>query len=238
MDFVRERDGVDYRTARERLGLALPAPDPARPSIRPPVPNTSVDPPPARWRQAAGEFQGETAWWLWQPEGERALDYLHRRGFRDRAILQAGLGYNPQDRRVPREEWGLSPDPDHPIWLPRGIVIPWFVHGEIWRINIRRPLSPRQIEAGEPKYVGPAGWRNCLYNVDALDGERPAMLVEGELDALAVWQEAADVALAVATGSAGGGRSGGWLGRLAYAPLVLVAFDADDAGDKASAYWL
>ena len=64
------------------------------------------------------------------------------------------------------------------------------------------------------------------------------MLVEGEFDALTIRQEASDLVVAVASGSTMGARRIKWLARLALAPLVLVAFDADDAGEQASNYWL
>ncbi len=47
-------------------------------------------------------------------------------------------------------------------------------------------------------------------------------------------------AVAVATGATGGARRAAWVARLALAPTVLVAFDADPngAGDQAAAWWL
>ena len=103
--------------------------------------------------------------------------------------------------------------------------------GELWRVNIRRP-------GGSPKYIGPAGWSNALYRADLLLSGLPAVLLEGEIDALTVAQRVGDLVSAVATGSTTGGRRSPWLTRLAAAPLVLVAFDADQAGEEASAYWL
>jgi len=115
--------------------------------------------------------------------------------------------------------------------LPRGVVIPWWIGGGLWRVNIRRPV-------GEPKYVGPAGSSNGLYNADGLMGKLPAMLVEGEIDGLTVKQCAGDLVTGVASGSTCGSRNLHWIAKLALAPLVLVAFDCDDAGEHASGYWL
>jgi len=64
------------------------------------------------------------------------------------------------------------------------------------------------------------------------------MILEGEIDALTVRQLAGDLVAAAATGSAAGGRRSQWVARLALAPSVLVSFDADDAGEKAAAWWL
>ena len=105
------------------------------------------------------------------------------------------------------------------MWLPRGVVIPWLIDGSLWRVNIRRP-------AGEPKYIGPVGSANGLYHADGLVAGTPAMLLEGELDALTIKQHAGDLVVPVATGSTGGARRTRWIARLALCSLVLVAFDA------------
>jgi hypothetical protein len=72
------------------------------------------------------------------------------------------------------------------------------------------------------------------------------ILVEGEIDALTIAQACGQEIAAVATGSTAGGRRNEWVARLALAPIVLVAFDADladqsgnpGAGDRAAAWWL
>jgi hypothetical protein len=63
------------------------------------------------------------------------------------------------------------------------------------------------------------------------------MMCEGELDALSVAQEAGDIVTAIATGSVSGGRSKFWQSRLAESSVVLVAFDADDAGETNAQFW-
>ena len=109
-------------------------------------------------------------------------------------------------------------------------------------MNIRRPAEDlaRDRERGlDPaKYIGPAGSSNGLYNADALRAGFPAVLVEGEIDALTIAQHGAGLAVAVATGSTHGARRTRWLARLAVASSVLVCYDADSAGDGAAAYWL
>ena len=42
----------------------------------------------------------------------------------------------------------------------------------------------------------------------------------------------------MATGSTQGGRHLRWLARLASASIVLVAYDADEAGETAAHFWL
>ncbi len=168
---------------------------------------------------------------LWAPEGAEALAWLRDvRGLTDKTIRAASLGYNPEDLHEDPQDWDLGGD-HKAVWLPRGVVIPWVTAGHLWRVNIRRP-------AGEPKYIGPAGWREALYRADTLAAAAPAVLVEGELDALTIDQHAGGLAAAVATGSTTGARRARWLARLAVCGTVLVAFDGDAAGDAAARYWL
>lgn len=140
-----------------------------------------------------------------------------------------------------RALWGLPPGPEaKAVWLPRGIVIPWQIEGGLWRINVRRPVTAKQIAAGEPKYIGPRGFANALYNADAIADGKPVLLVEGEIDAMTAIQAAPDLIATAATGSTAGARREPWIGRLAAAPCVLIAFDCDanGAGDSAAAWWL
>lgn len=116
------------------------------------------------------------------------------------------------------------------IWLPKGVVIPWTVKDDLWRVNVRR-------FEGDPKYCGPAGSGNGLYNADGLKPGKPAILVEGELDALSIAQVAGDLVTPVATGSTGGSRRALWEVLLSLCSVVLIAYDADDAGDDAWKYW-
>jgi DNA primase len=166
---------------------------------------------------------------LWSSVGVGALSYLRKRGFADKTIRAVRLGYIPEELREAPEMWGL-PAEHKPIWTPRGIAIPWRAAGSIWRLNIRRP-------SGKPKYIGPAGSANGLYGADGLYPGRPAVIVEGEFDAMAVAQEAGDLVAAVATGSTCGARHSRWVRLLAAAPWVLVAYDNDDAGQRAADWW-
>jgi len=245
IQYIRARDGVGYREACERLGVepasvACPSHAPAMLSVAYPAP---LLPPNPVWQAHGAVWAGECAARLWQPGGERALDYLRGRGLHDATLRTHAIGYHPHEGFEPPAEWGLPVVGDgqwRGVWLPRGIVIPWWIDGALWRLNVRRPLSLRQRLQGQPKYVGPAGFANGLYNAGALAPERPVVLVEGEIDALTVQQAMGDRVAAVATGSTCGSRRAAWLTRLAQAPVVLVAFDVDanGAGDRAAAWWL
>jgi DNA primase len=268
IQYLRERDGLSYREACERLGIdpgippphkhgahrrAPPAPalhGEAYAALRPGV--EALAPPNPTWRAHGSGWAARCAALLWEPKGARARDYLHKRGLFDGVLRSFNVGYNPQDTWEDHEQWGLArPDGNgdqgrNKVWIPRGITLPWYVDGQLWRLNVRRPLTPSRIARGEAKYIGPAGFSNALYNAGSVRSGRPVVLVEGEIDALTIVQACGEQAAAVATGSTGGGRRSAWVAKLALAPLVLLAFDADKfgadgspgAGDRAAAWWL
>lgn len=249
IEYVREREHLSFPDALARLGLAddhragaggsspsaarvlLPRHDPAYP-------------PPEDWQAAAIEFCNRAIAHLWGPEGERALTWLRDvRGLTDETITAASLGYNPNDEYAERAAWGLPPEEgEHGrprrVWLPRGVVIPWTIRGDLWRVNVRRPLTVAQQAAGEAKYVAPTGSGPGLYWADTLASDWPAVLVEGELDALTLYQHAGGLASPVATGGTGGAQRVKWLAELATCGRVLVAFDNDKAGEDKAGYWL
>jgi DNA primase len=237
IQFVRDYKGLSFRQAKEYLGLGGNG-------YHRPVDNqnhhklpASLHPPNRGWVDAAQTFIHRCQVALRDNAGAKALAWLHRRGLDDDTIREAGLGYNMADAYADRQTWGLAAEmgasgrPKR-LWLPRGVVIPWLVDGALWGLRIRRPL-------GDPKYYwAPGGVANALYNAGALAPGRPAMLLEGEIDALTVQQWAGDLVTAVATGSTHAGRRTKWIARLSLASMVLVAYDSDEAGDHAAAYWL
>lgn len=200
-------------------------------AARTPAPRLPVacDPPNATWQARAFDLVAIWQAALWADEGTKARAWLHGRGLSDDTIQRAGLGYNGADVHEDRALWGLPEGKQ--VWLPRGIAIPWFVGADLWRVNIRRPK-------GDPKYIGPAGCGVGLYEADGLTPGADALMCEGELDALTVHQVAGDLVHAVATGSTQGARRARWVSRLALCRRVLLAFDADKAGDEARAWWL
>ena len=249
IDFVQRRNRFDFAEAVAYLTSAVAlvsAPSlPAAALSRPPESHTV---PSATWQARGRAFAAECLTALWSEAGKTALAGLRTRGLTDETIRAAGLGWNYQDRHEARDAWGLPVETDDKgrprrVWLPRGVVIPWQVGPDLWRVNIRRPAEDlardraRGIENPQ-KYIGPAGFGNGLYNADALRSGCVAVLVEGEIDALTVAQHAGDLAVAVATGSTHGARRTRWIARLALASVVLVAYDADPPGQAAGDYWL
>jgi len=127
------------------------------------------------------------------------------------------------------------------VWLPEGILIPWYADGHIWKLHIRR-LSG--LKDGNAKYVQVKGSREGLYNVDTIRVDIPLVVCEGEFDALAGQQLCSDVASWVATGATTRARRDRWLARMGMASFVLVAYDDDvsdkngkRAGEEGALYW-
>lgn len=193
-----------------------------------------LQPPCEQWLEQAWPFLLSCQEKLWSDAGARALAWLHGRGLTDVTIRAAGLGYCDRDHYAVRAAWGLAPETTKDgkpkgLWLPRGVVIPWQIDGELWGVRIRRPV-------GDPKYyLIPGGQAAGLFNADQVKAEQPAIIVEGEIDALTICQAGY---AAVATGSTHGARRARWIMRLATADPILVAYDNDDAGNEAAAYWL
>lgn len=191
-----------------------------------------------------------------------ALEYLQHRGLSDATIITHLLGFYPSYKRVKADLWGYEyTDEDRKqkrmrkreIWIPRGIVIPWFDdRRQVICLRFRRLPGDESEEAkqfygvdertGEiHRYKAMYGSStHFLYRGELLSSGCSAALFEGEIDALITAQEVGTACTCVASGSTGWGRSDRFIRRLATCDQVLVCFDADEnlAGDKAAQYWL
>jgi DNA primase len=246
IDFLREYAGLTFLQACDELGLDAGSLYTSHPTSSPP---TDEEPPSRTWqeRAAAVVHQGQKI--LWSGRGRAALQYLRRRGFTDETIRGARLGYIPLtgEGRWIRDSlvsWGLSSadDPHACLWLPEGLLIPWFADEQLWKLTVRRLCG---LKAGEAKYVQVKGSGEGLYNVDALGAGVPLVVCESELDALSGQQTCADLAAFVATGATTRARRACWVERMKRAPWVLIAYDDDlpgsngrRAGDAGAVYWV
>lgn len=192
--------------------------------------NPTHEAPAKTWQETARTFVERCEGILWSEQGQTALDYLRARGLKDETIKMARLGYNPAVLRQSADKWGLK---KHNI-LAQGIVIPWFVGDDLWRVTIR----DEKATEGENRYRQVAGSSNGLYLGFLLGYDRPVVVTEGELDALSIAQEAGHEVSPVATGSTEGSHTARWIAALARKDLVLVAFDAEEKGDKAAQWWI
>ncbi len=246
ISFVEKHDGIDFKAAIAKLGLLSDAPvarrqhrendqrtsakivpeDKPRPGVLKSDYISLNDP---GYQRKADSFVTESILRLYSEQCRGALDYLLGRGLSLATIGAAELGYNPTDRH---ETWGAAD-----VYLPAGIVIPWQLEGQYWRVNFRRMGT---VEKGK-RYISAAGFANALYNADDIGFGSTVVMTEGEFDALAVRTGAASLLphglVAVATGTASGSRLLRWVARLFLADRVLLAFDMDKAGEDAAAWW-
>lgn len=205
------RHGEQVRpTSATATPRATPAPEP-------------TEPPDEAWQEAAWRYICESQERLWRAPGAKARDWLRRRGLSDETIEFAGLGYDPGRDSA---------------W--RCVTIPWYIGDDIWAVRRRFPAWSADNPHGPTgKFMMRKGSSGCgLYEADTITTTRPVVLVEGELDALSIVQEAGDLTAAVATGGIGQARRPRWIARLSMAPLVLVSFDAGAEAEPARRWWL
>lgn len=227
--YVMWFDGVDFKTAANALKLPLDS----RPFTPSHYKNDPDAPKPLGsdyaalndpdWQAGAQEFCRQSFDTLWTSQGIKARNYLINRGISEDVIESAGLGYNSTDYSI---QWGLTD-----IWVPRGIVIPWLIGNQIWRVNCRPP-----VPINGKKYIQAAGSANGLYNGEAVRRFRTVVITEGEFDSLVIRTHAPHV-VAVATGTASWARVTRWVSRLSIADEVLLSFDTDEAGEGAVSWW-
>ncbi len=244
IDYVRKRDHLSYPEAVEHLAMATKAETATRAAAPAAAPTSGfsepVEPPGPEWQARAWEFVVWAQVQLWSETGAEARGYLYERGLSEATIKASMLGWNPKRWEDKAERWGCDANAK-PIHLAAGVVIPtWSASAAnpgpwsetLWGARIRR------LEAdADPKYLAVRGSTPALFGVDGIRPDRPAVLVEGEFDALIIGQ-AVDSFTAIATGSTSWCRRARWLGLLARARRVAVAFDADQAGESAATWWV
>jgi len=199
--------------------------------VAPPLPELAEDrEPSAAWRAAGLRFFEEAETVLWSAEGERARAYLRGRGLNDETLRVWRVGFQPQEgRRDPAERWGFPARTasGQPAWvrIPRGIVLPWLLDGQLWQLKIRTNRE-------QPKYLAISGGHPCLFGADTLVAGEPAILAEGEFDTLLLWQEVGDLVGVATLGSCNRSLSAKALRYLLGCPRLLVAYDVDAEGEK------
>lgn len=176
----------------------------------------------------------------WQQVAKRFIDYSHenlfketnaihqlkQRGFTIETIERFSLGWNPTTLFDKKERWGLTPEIKENVfpkrqWLPKGIVIPSFEDSHPAKIKIRR--SDWISEDALPKYVEVSGSTQSasLYG----DPSKPVIIVESELDAILIQQEASELVCSIALGGVSKKPDVELHALLKRAPLILLSLD-------------
>ncbi len=193
------------------------------------------------WRQKAAKF----VHWGFdnifeQPE---VLAYLASRGIREETIVGHGLGWCEKkgggDVYRSRESWGLpavcgNNGRKKALWLPRGLIIPFFDEtGDVVKLRIRR-AGELKLFPGLRYYFVPGG----VNVTTVLNPDRPAhVVVESDLDAYLVAQEAGDLVGTLCLGSSAAKPDRRAAAVLRQSHHILNALDFDGAGAKAWQWW-
>ena len=252
IQFMRKYMGMSYAEACAALGIepkrtttsSFPArrvharPRPAHPAQMAPVPPKPAPAvlPCAEWMASAAAFVDscqrdiETS-----PE---ALLAVCGRFLTPYTAVQCGIGWNPADRYILRESWGLpvvelaGGGKRDKLILPRGLVIATRREAGTVALTVRcaddRPES-------RPKYWQVKGSSNVPFI--AGHAGLPVVLVESALDAALVWQESFGKLAALAFMGSTKPADADTDQFIKQAPLLLAAPDRDDAGEKAWSRW-
>ncbi len=237
IQYLRDKRGLTFQDACRFIGR-VPGP---RASATRPVPAAwepkEATSPAAAWQESARTFLDRAVAELWSREGGAIREWLKRKkGLGDATIEKASLGYSAADLYEARTAWGLAPalkedGKERCQWLPSGLVIPHIINGAVNRLRVRRDKP-----GDGARYICISGSSPSPMTMN-LDGAA-TIIVESELDALLLSQEAGDLVGVVALGSAQAKPDKKTHEILKRASLILVALDADEAGAKASwSFW-
>lgn len=201
IQLLRDAKGMTFKEACVQLGRQTTAMKRGRTPILPShaskefVPKKSSDPA-CLWQSRAIDLVSAAEKALLADSTQ--LGWLEGRGITAAAISRFRLGWLPKDRWLPKTSWGLD-DNGKKLWLPAGFFIPWFTGEDVHRIRIRRPQSD-----AEPRYyIVPGSGTSPMMIPPAIPSGRAAawVIVESELDAILIAQEAGDLAGCAGLGS-------------------------------------
>ena len=200
----------------EKQEVRLTTPEPAI------APNTE-------WQKTAKAFVDWSFNNIWKKGELKPLRYLNRRQISGITAMRHFIGYNPETLYRPRHKWGLSEDESSTLVLPEGIVIPYFIDNTVWKIEIRST-------EGKVKHTI-AGSSNALWGYDWVDINKPIMLTEGVINGLTIAEYSRMMVQPIALGAITHARKVKFMSKLSAANVVIIATDADVAGESGARWW-
>lgn len=136
------------------------------------------------WQRDARQFLDTATLRLGLPEGLPGREYLAKRGIMPATWASYGLGY--ADAWHPRRQKKLP-----------ALILPWKKGDRIKALQYR--FIGDDITHGE-RFGQKAGGERTLFGVDLLASRPALILVEGELNAVSIWQAASDLVDVVSFG--------------------------------------
>jgi DNA primase len=241
IQYLRDVRGLPFQDACRMVGRE-PQAGPHRPiscraekSQRGWEPKAIPNPPP-EWSQKAEALVSWAEERLWEKDGEETVHWLiEGRGLSEDTVKGSRLGWVPQSYNREREAWGLSAETKEDgkpklLWIPRGLLIPYVLGGNVVKVKIRRPDPD-----SDPRYYMLPG--SCSKPMVFGEGRAVVIVVESELDGFLVHQEAGDLVSTIALGSALIRPDKRAADLLNKADGILVSLDLDPAGARQTWTW-
>lgn len=240
IDWLVKQGGLSFREAKEALGLRVDCKfnnSPVSQGLNwQPYTITHAE---CGWSERANKIVAACHRnLLASPEG---MALTAERGFSMETVKANRLGWNPHTHYDHMVSWGLVPE-NNPktgrpfkVCLAAGLVIPTFRDGNCVSIKVRRHDWHEADLL--PKYMAVRGSERGPMTLGC-DSGKPVVIVESELDAILIQQEAGDHVGVMAMRTAKGQPDGFAHDMLSVSPRILVSLDYDDAGREATAWWL
>lgn len=258
IDFIEKFEGLTFLEAVNKLagGRGIgPRRSPARPLRIAP----ESAPTPARpayfdpiWQEAVDGLVEEAEKNLNRPEARPVRAWLEARGIDKTTRGMFRLGFISKPWRSNGPVIGGKN-----LFAPRGLLIPWLapaawysktrhdnLQGPRWcGANVRRlHADPFEAWKAEAKYqCVPGSTRGIPYPFPELlpaQGFRDVLVLEGELDALSAHRRIGHIVHCATIGGASQTPTAEAWRFFSQCRRILLAFDADRAGDEAAAGWL
>ncbi|HBA73413.1 MAG TPA: hypothetical protein DCZ63_14855 [Geobacter sp.] len=215
--------GKGERPTSQKSTMTTPAPAVDRPT--PGFNASAATTPPDLWQAKAAKLVNRAHQALLDTPEQ--LAYLSSRGLPLAAVIKYRLGYVPEDFYRDRSSWGLPEElwPDgrpKKLFIPQGILIPWFIDGLIHRIRIRKQAL-RNAKDGRYYWLPGSGNDIICLNPAA----QAHVIVESDLDGLLIDWQAGDLVGTIPLGSCSTHPKAKALTLLEKSLCIMVALDFD-----------